>query len=318
MARFAISSVDVALVFVPDPGSAAPARALCHAVLGEAVRRTKVRLLVQLLGCGALPAWRHRNETVALYTEAYNLAFAADCPALDVVIFPPAASPAQPWRHPKLRAALGKVEATFGLEAHRAAAEEVIAVAPVETCPFVPFDTERAVAPFLVADFITYEDETEMLPTFERVVVGGTFDNFHAGHKRLLTAAAVVCSGILTIGIMSDAYLSRQPKQLADMIESIDTRVARVREFLSLTKPDLAIETVPIDDAAGPTTKRCELQAIVASSETLEGCRSINTVRVRQGWDPLSIVVIARTDESTLSSSAIRRWRRARLAESKL
>ena len=84
--------------------------------------------------------------------------------------------------------------------------------------------------------------------------------------------------------------------------------------FLALVKPGLAVEALPIDDGAGPTITRPEFQAIVASSETLSGCRWINSVRAGKGdgWAPLRIVLIARTNEGNLSSTAIRRWKHER------
>ena len=36
---------------------------------------------------------------------------------------------------------------------------------------------------------------------WERVAVGGTFDRLHAGHRLLLAASALVCTGSLFVGV---------------------------------------------------------------------------------------------------------------------
>ena len=155
-----------------------------------------------------------------------------------------------------------------------------------------------------------YEDDSKPLPTYNLVAMGGTFDNLHPGHKRLLTAASHVCTGTLTIGVTSDAYLAKKKKSFGEMIEPLSTRVANVIQFLQTINPTLKVEAVGIDDGCGPTIQRSEFQAIVASSETLAGCRYINAIRTeKQGWSALEIVIVARTDEDNLSSTTIRKWK---------
>jgi phosphopantetheine adenylyltransferase/dephospho-CoA kinase len=93
------------------------------------------------------------------------------------------------------------------------------------------------------------------------------------------------------------------------MIESVATRIDRVRQFLGGINPGLHVVCVPIDDGCGPTITEPGFDAILASSETLSGCRYINTKRHERGWHALEIVIVARGNESTLSSTAIRQWR---------
>ena len=65
------------------------------------------------------------------------------------------------------------------------------------------------VAAMSTTPFACYDDASlseEECPRYDRVVLGGTFDNLHNGHRRLLTMALRVCREQLTIGVVSDAY----------------------------------------------------------------------------------------------------------------
>lgn len=47
------------------------------------------------------------------------------------------------------------------------------------------------------------EQQQQQLPEllFQHVAVGGTFDRLHAGHRLLLAATALVCSGSIYVGV---------------------------------------------------------------------------------------------------------------------
>lgn len=341
-------SPSAVLCLAPHPAGASPSRAVCLRVLEAAVRDAPaaaaafvVRLVARPAGShgaataggaggddegASIPEWRSRAEEIALYNEIHTLAVQHDRHTLDMVVlpfYPPSSRSAGAGAgaaaaetitvvdadHPTPTPANLRFVAAFGLAAHAH-------LVPTGT-PFTALDSDSTVAPFLSGgDFFTYEDEHRALPTYHLVAMGGTFDNLHAGHKRLLAAASRVCTGTLTVGVTSDVYLARKKKKFGDMIEPVATRLARVREFLKRINPALQVEAVAIDDGAGPTTKRPEFEAIVASSETLEGCRWINARRCEQGWAPLQIITVARTDETNLSSTVIRRWKHEKAQQS--
>ena len=137
-----------------------------------------------------------------------------------------------------------------------------------------------------------------------QVVIGGTFDHLHIGHKRLLTVAAALAQKRLTIGITSDKMLST--KRFKEEIEGIDVRTAMVKEFLQLLKPELWVDIHVIDDPFGPSIVQEDLNCVVASSETIKGAHAINTKREKAGLSTLSIVLLGRSTATSLSSTAVR------------
>jgi cytidyltransferase-like protein len=155
-------------------------------------------------------------------------------------------------------------------------------------------------------NYISYDDETAELPQFEKVVLGGTFDYLHNGHKRLLTMSAMVCTSELIIGVTSDVMLRN--KQFASKIQSLEVRKQAVREFLKTIRPSLRVSIVVIDDAFGPSIQLPDLQAITGSAETLSGCLAVNKIRVEKGLKKLKIVITSRSQSFTLSSTFVRKY----------
>ena len=118
------------------------------------------------------------------------------------------------------------------------------------------------------------------LASFVHVVLGGTFDHFHVGHKLLLSTAAFLSSSSVLVGVTAPSMLHR--KTLSQLIEPSATRQQAVRRFLSAVRPELSVEVVEIDTPEGPTLEKAELDCIVASEETVKGAERINEKRQQQ------------------------------------
>jgi len=154
----------------------------------------------------------------------------------------------------------------------------------------------------------------DALQQFENVAIGGSFDQLHNGHRKLLFVAAMVCAKRLTVGVTGANMLTT--KTLAEYIDPYETRRDAAAQWLGFVNPSLEYNIVAIEDIYGPTITDATLQAIVVSSETLTGAFKINEVRAQQGMLPLVILVINRSDSAILSSTFLRQQKKALLTSS--
>jgi phosphopantetheine adenylyltransferase len=157
------------------------------------------------------------------------------------------------------------------------------------------------------------------------VIVGGTFDHLHLGHKLLLTALALTLEPpsatdqsqerLLTVGVTGDALLTN--KKHAEFLESWDARFQNTAAFLRAImdfspnntlrterttapgpngnfvvmkiQPNLTFKFVEIWDPYGPTITEESLTALVVSKETASGGAAVNDERAKKGWKSLAI-----------------------------
>jgi pantetheine-phosphate adenylyltransferase len=124
---------------------------------------------------------------------------------------------------------------------------------------------------------------------FRKVAVGGTFDEFHRGHKVLLMKAFEIGEHVL-IGLCSDEFVKKMGKP--HVTASYEERLKELCAFLnSLGFSDRA-EIVPLDDPYGNTLADKCIKALVVSEETEKTAIQINQKRSEAQLPPLEIVTI--------------------------
>lgn len=75
------------------------------------------------------------------------------------------------------------------------------------------------------------------LQTYKEVVLGGTFDHMHSGHRLLLAAASLLCEQRITVGLSEGPLLQR--KILKELIEPFQDRKRNLQEFMEDVKPGI-------------------------------------------------------------------------------
>lgn len=135
--------------------------------------------------------------------------------------------------------------------------------------------------------------------TYEDVVLGGTFDHLHSGHRLLLSVSALLCEKRITVGLSEGPLLQR--KILRELIEPFQERKKHLEEFLGDVKPGLEHNIIPLVDPVGPAGTEPDYQCLVVSKETEKGGHVINDVRQKKGLDLLDIHVVDVVTEGDVS-----------------
>jgi pantetheine-phosphate adenylyltransferase len=119
----------------------------------------------------------------------------------------------------------------------------------------------------------------------KKVIIGGTFEFLHKGHKSLLKKAFSL--GSVKIGLTSNEMAirnkRRQPKGFLERKEALEEFI--INEFKK--EPDI----IEINDAFGPTLTE-DFDYIVVSPETESGAFMVNEKRQASGEKPIEIVKI--------------------------
>jgi len=124
---------------------------------------------------------------------------------------------------------------------------------------------------------------------FRVVAVGGTFDEFHKGHRALLTKAFEVSQRVL-IGLCTDDLVQklRKPHKTA----TYDVRLEELKGYIRKKGWIDRAKIVPINTPYGVTLTSKLIEGIVVSRETEPRAREINEKRGARGLRPLGVIVV--------------------------
>ena len=118
-----------------------------------------------------------------------------------------------------------------------------------------------------------------------KIVVGGTFDRLHNGHRYLLSMAKHYGDKLI-IGVCSDGMVKKRKKDWPK-VQSYQQREKTLKKYLDKIK--LRHEIIKIEDAYGMAIEKSkpsiDLEAILLTEDTLENGLKINKIRKPGGSD---------------------------------
>lgn len=139
-----------------------------------------------------------------------------------------------------------------------------------------------------------------------KVVIGGTFDPVHDGHRALFERA--FSRGSVTVGLTSDKYATETRSEDRVVRPYEQRRRALEQELGQFAEQYNRSYTVrPIDDPTDIATE-AGFDLLVVSSETADVGEEVNRIRRERGLEPLEIEVTERLlaeDGRPISSTRI-------------
>ncbi|MEM0301766.1 MAG: phosphopantetheine adenylyltransferase [Archaeoglobaceae archaeon] len=137
-----------------------------------------------------------------------------------------------------------------------------------------------------------------------KVVLGGTFEPLHEGHKKLIDCAVQLGGKDVVIGITSDEMARKRVR----CVLPFEIRAENVRQFI-VRKYGFEPEIVMISNPFGKTLDN-DFEVIVVSPETLEMALKINEKRLEMGKKEIKIIKVdwvLAEDGKPISATRIKR-----------
>ena len=178
----------------------------------------------------------------------------------------------------------------------------------VDCAPFVPEPREKSYT-LHPCEGVGKPIPDAPIAAHKCVAVGGTFDRLHAGHRLLLSAAALVAEECVYVGVSGDDLLTE--KKHAELLEPLVTRSKNARAYLESCRPGLMVHVSTLSKKPPLAVTDANITCLVVSRETLKGAEALQKMRRDALPDapPLEIVavdVVAVEGRPKVSSSDLR------------
>eukprot|EP01132_Coremiostelium_polycephalum_P001996 gene1996-2457_t len=117
-------------------------------------------------------------------------------------------------------------------------------------------------------------NQPSWVPPFKGVVLGGTYDRMHPGHKIMLTMSALLCLEYMEVGITDNSILTK--KKYSEIIAPYQSRSDKTYQFLKSINPFVDYNMLKLLEPYANTKISKRLENIVISPETLSTAIHIN------------------------------------------
>lgn len=124
---------------------------------------------------------------------------------------------------------------------------------------------------------------------YKYIIVGGTFDHLHIGHKGFLRYAFNISEKVL-IGITSDSYISKNKENIG--IEKLEVRERNLKHFLKSEDFLENAKFVILNHVFEDEVFDIKFDGVLVTQETLTGAKKINKERERKGLSALEIIIV--------------------------
>lgn len=117
------------------------------------------------------------------------------------------------------------------------------------------------------------------------LALGGTFDHFHAGHKKFIKFTSELAETLI-VGI-TDTSMLQTNKNWSHAIQTLAERTLSVRQYCHQLQQQC--EIIVLTDVVGSTITDSRIEALAVTSETLPGGQLINQIRHQRGLPALPL-----------------------------